>query len=189
MTASTAGVPALDSLSVEGQAAALWTYVHLKVPRFTSERALEVIRQLSPAPDEEPKALAKRLRKELQDCGVALKHTHALHAASRLLVACCLSALAAKAPRSRRAKSPQKTPTMVHPLSNGRLSGIFGISPAAKPTTSRRPRQAVERSACSVCGPPTGSSTSVPPAVIRRCSARARPPARGGRAQPRSAGR
>ena len=85
MTASTAGVPAPDSLSAEGQAAALWTYVHLKVPRFTSERALQVVRQLSPAPDEEPKALAKRLRKELQGCGVALKHTHALHAASRLL--------------------------------------------------------------------------------------------------------
>ena len=58
---------------------------------------------------------------------------------------------------SRRAKSPQNTPTIEQPFSSVRFSGIFGISPAAKPTTSRRPRQAIERSAGSVYAPPTGS--------------------------------
>ena len=37
------------------------------------------------------------------------------------------------------------TPTIEHPLSSVRLIGIFGISPAAKPTTRRRPRQRSER--------------------------------------------
>ena len=57
---------------------------------------------------------------------------------------------AAKRSGSRRAKSPQKTPTIEHPFSSVRLSGILGMSPAAKPTTSRRPRQAVDLSAGSV---------------------------------------
>ena len=63
----------------------------------------------------------------------------------------------AKRSGSRRVNSPQNTPTIEQPFSSVRLSGIFGISPAAKPTTSRRPRQAIERSAGSVYGPPTGS--------------------------------
>jgi hypothetical protein len=86
MTAfSTAGMPAPTPRSPEDQALALWTYVHLRVPRFTSERALEVVHRLAATPHDDPKMLAKRLRKELQSLGVALKHTHALHAASRLL--------------------------------------------------------------------------------------------------------
>ena len=44
-------------------AAALWTFVHLKVPRFTSEAALQVVENLEHEPDDDPKALAKRLRK------------------------------------------------------------------------------------------------------------------------------
>ena len=53
---------------------------------------------------------------------------------------------------SRRAKSPQNTPTTRAPLSSARLSGSLGISPAAKPTTRSRPRQASERNAGSVYG-------------------------------------
>lgn len=70
---------------LQATAAALWTYVHLKVPRFTSEAALKVVEGLQPQPDEDPKLLAKRLRKALSDTGVALKHTAALDAASRIL--------------------------------------------------------------------------------------------------------
>ena len=52
---------------------------------------------------------------------------------------------------------PQKTPMIDAPLSSVRLSGIFGISPAAKPMTRRRPFHAVARSAASEYLPPTGS--------------------------------
>lgn len=70
---------------LQATAAALWTFVHLKVPRFTSETALKVVEGLQPQPDEDPKVLAKRLRKALNDAGVVLKHTAALDAASRIL--------------------------------------------------------------------------------------------------------
>jgi hypothetical protein len=72
-------------LSEQSQAAALWTYVHLKLPRFNSATALDVVRRLSPSVGEDPKGLAKRLRRELIARGVALKHTAALEAAARLL--------------------------------------------------------------------------------------------------------
>ena len=49
--------------NLQTTATALWTFVHLKVPRFTSEAALKVVEDLQPRPDEDPKALAKRLRK------------------------------------------------------------------------------------------------------------------------------
>src|SRR6478672_6890104 len=42
-------------------------------------------------------------------------------------------------------KAPQNTPTISQPLSSARLSGIFGIVPAAKPTTRKRPFHAIER--------------------------------------------
>ncbi|MCL6091354.1 MAG: glyoxalase superfamily protein [Actinobacteria bacterium] len=71
--------------NLQTTATALWTFVHLKVPRFTSEAALKVVEDLQPRPDEDPKALAKRLRKALSDAGVSLKHTAALDAASRIL--------------------------------------------------------------------------------------------------------
>jgi hypothetical protein len=70
---------------LQATAAALWTFVHLKVPRFTSGAALKVIEGLHAKPDEDPKALAKRLRKALSDAGISLKHTAALDAASRIL--------------------------------------------------------------------------------------------------------
>lgn len=70
---------------LQATAAALWTFVHLKVPRFTSYAALKVVEGLQPRPDEDPKVLAKRLRKALSDAGVSLKHTAALDAASRIL--------------------------------------------------------------------------------------------------------
>lgn len=86
MTATTsASAPNSEPLSPEAQAVALWTYVHLRTPRFSTEAALAVVQRLRPGSEESPKDLAKRLRKELQAQGVALKHTHALHAASRLM--------------------------------------------------------------------------------------------------------
>lgn len=72
-------------LSQEEQAAALWTFVHLKIPRFTSQVALEVVKRLAPRTGETPKALAKRLAAELKAKGIHLKHAAALQAAARLL--------------------------------------------------------------------------------------------------------
>lgn len=82
---SSTSADVITLLSQEEQAASLWTFVHLKIPRFTSEAALEVVRRLAPRPDEAPKALAKRLRAELRSKGIALKHEAALQAAARLL--------------------------------------------------------------------------------------------------------
>lgn len=68
----------------EAQAAALWTFIEAKTPRFSYDDALGVIRELQPRPGEDPKTLAKRLRKALQARRISLKHTHALHAASQV---------------------------------------------------------------------------------------------------------
>lgn len=73
------------ALSPEEQAAALWTFVHLKVPRFTSQNALEVVSELLPSVAGDVKPLAKRLRHALAQRGVSIKHDAALQAASRLL--------------------------------------------------------------------------------------------------------
>jgi hypothetical protein len=81
---SPASSPEHASLTPEAQAGALWTFVQSKAPRFTFDHALQVIKQLSPRPGEDPKTLAKRLRKALQAHGIAFKHTHSLHAVSRL---------------------------------------------------------------------------------------------------------
>jgi hypothetical protein len=67
------------------QAFALWSFVHLKVPPFTARAAQEVLRGLNVPPGEDPKHLAKRLRRALAARGVTLKHTAALQAAARLL--------------------------------------------------------------------------------------------------------
>ena len=86
MTAnSSASADVVIPLSEEEQAAALWTFVHLKMPRFPYDAALEVVKRLAPRTDEPPKALAKRLRKELKAKGVSVKHEAALQAAARLL--------------------------------------------------------------------------------------------------------
>lgn len=71
-------------LTPEAQAAALWTFIEAKTPRFAFEDALGVIRELQPRPGEDPKSLARRLRKALQARRISLKHTHALHAASQV---------------------------------------------------------------------------------------------------------
>lgn len=73
------------ALSPEEQAASLWTFVHLKVPRFTSQSALDVVSELLPTADSGVKLLAKRLRQALTQHGVSIKHEAALQAASRLL--------------------------------------------------------------------------------------------------------
>src|SRR5581483_7255599 len=59
----------------------LWTFVHLKIPRFTSEAALEVVKRIAPHAGETPKSLAKRLKTELRAKGIHLKHAAALQAA------------------------------------------------------------------------------------------------------------
>lgn len=81
---TSAPAPKHTQLTPEAQAAALWTFVQLKAPRFTFDTALEVVKNLDLRPGEEPKSLAKRLRKALQGCGIAFKHVNALHAASRM---------------------------------------------------------------------------------------------------------
>lgn len=72
-------------LCPEEQAAALWTFVHLKVPRFTSQSALDVVSELLPTATNDVKPLAKRLRQALTQRGIPIKHEAALQAASRLL--------------------------------------------------------------------------------------------------------
>jgi hypothetical protein len=81
---SSAPAPKHTPLTPEAQAAALWTFVQLKAPRFTFDTALDVVKNLDLRPGEDPKSLAKRLRKALQGRGIAFKHVNALHAASRL---------------------------------------------------------------------------------------------------------
>jgi len=66
------------------QAASLWQFVHLKSPLFPHTAALDVVKKLAPAPDEDLKGLAKRLRKELEAYRVKLSHTAALDAAAKL---------------------------------------------------------------------------------------------------------
>lgn len=86
MTAATApSAHASSPENLQATAASLWTFVHLKVPRFTSEVALEIVKRLRPQPGDDPKALAKRLRALLSESGVSLKHTAALDAAARML--------------------------------------------------------------------------------------------------------
>lgn len=72
-------------LSPELQAAALWTYVQLKLPRFSSQTALAVVHDLAPLPDEDLKRLAKRLRPLLERQGIHIKHTACLEVAARML--------------------------------------------------------------------------------------------------------
>jgi hypothetical protein len=84
MPVASATVPHSSPLTPEAQAAALWTFIEAKTPRFSFDDALSVIRELQPRPGEDPKTLGKRLRKALQARRIALKHTHALHAASQV---------------------------------------------------------------------------------------------------------
>jgi len=84
----TANLPAEQSatpLSEEAQAIALWTFIHLRTPRFTSQDALALVRDLALTQDEDAKQLAKRLTAALSRKGLQLKHSNAVIAASRLL--------------------------------------------------------------------------------------------------------
>ena len=74
----------LSPITPEAQAAALWRFVHLRTPRFTSDTALKVVETLGASADDDTKSLAKRLRKELLRHGVAMKHVNAIEAAVRL---------------------------------------------------------------------------------------------------------
>ncbi len=58
---------------------------------------------------------------------------------------------------SRLTASPQNTPMASAPFNMSRLSGSFGMSPAAKPTTRKRPCHASARTAGSAYLPPTQS--------------------------------
>src|SRR5919198_428223 len=71
---------------------------------------------------------ASRKGKVCETCGLSLPSRYQ-RSSWRQLSANCFG--------SRREKSPQKTPTTEAPLRSGRLSGNLGMSPAAKPTTSR----------------------------------------------------
>lgn len=84
MPVASAAAPHSSPLSLEAQAAALWTFIEAKTPRFSFDDALGVIRELQPRAGEDPKSLAKRLRKALQARRIAIKHTHALQAASQV---------------------------------------------------------------------------------------------------------
>ncbi|PJD96804.1 MAG: hypothetical protein CK426_08970 [Legionella sp.] len=67
------------------QAFALWIFVALRIPRFTNETALSITQSLTPKLGEDPKKLAKRLRKAMAEHGVAIKNTAAIEAAARML--------------------------------------------------------------------------------------------------------
>lgn len=83
-TASSTSSDSADLLTPEARAAALWTFLQAKAPRFTYEEALELVRELDIHPDEDQRALAKRLCTTLERCRIKLKYTNALHAVSRL---------------------------------------------------------------------------------------------------------
>lgn len=84
MPVAPASAPHSSPLTTEAQAAALWNFIETKTPRFSFDDALVVIRELQPRAGEDPKSLAKRLRKALQFRRIAMKHTHALQAASQV---------------------------------------------------------------------------------------------------------
>ena len=57
----------------------------------------------------------------------------------------------------RRPASPARTPTTEQPLMRTRFAFTMGRVPLAKPTVSKRPPKAMQRSDCSKTAPPTGS--------------------------------
>src|SRR6185295_17363055 len=57
----------------------------------------------------------------------------------------------------------RSTPSSAPPFNSGRLNASAGMVPEAKPTTRCRPRQAIERNACSATSPPTGSKITSGP--------------------------
>lgn len=71
-------------LTDDARANILWTFLQPRAPRFTFDQAHEVVRLLRIDPHEDHKAIAKRLRKILQERHITLKHTNALQAVARL---------------------------------------------------------------------------------------------------------
>ncbi|WP_227105502.1 glyoxalase superfamily protein [Chromobacterium rhizoryzae] len=82
---STTAAPGFSaSNSEQEQAKILWSYLGPKHPRLTEPTVQIVVRKLAQSPLEGPKQLARRLQQELLQFGVAIKHTAAVEAASRL---------------------------------------------------------------------------------------------------------
>lgn len=71
-------------LSVEASAAALWTFIKARSPRFTFESAVDLFQELNLSPDEDHKLLARRLAQALKVRGIKMKHSNALQAIARL---------------------------------------------------------------------------------------------------------
>ena len=71
-------------LSIEASAAALWTFIKARSPRFTFESAVDLFQELNPSPDEDHKLLARRLAQALKVRGIKIKHSNALQAIARL---------------------------------------------------------------------------------------------------------
>jgi hypothetical protein len=85
MTSRASDAASAASNSDEAQAFALWTFVHLRIPRLTSADALHIVRELAPTASDDVKTLATRLQKSLASRGTHMKRSHALEAAARLL--------------------------------------------------------------------------------------------------------
>lgn len=83
MTNNTSGL-AGTSADING-AKALHEYISRRYLRFTLQQAIEVVGELHPTDLEDLKSLAKRLRPALNRRGVAVGHSNALEAASRVL--------------------------------------------------------------------------------------------------------
>lgn len=71
-------------LSLEAQAATLWTFIHAKAHRFNSTDALEIVAALGDITQLELKDLARRLQAALAERRVTLKYTNALKVAAQM---------------------------------------------------------------------------------------------------------
>lgn len=71
-------------LPVEASAAALWTFIKARSPRFTFESAVDLFQELNPSSNEDHKQLARRLAQALKARGIKIKHSNALQAIARL---------------------------------------------------------------------------------------------------------
>ncbi len=61
-------------LSFEASAAALWTFIKVRSPRFTFESVVDLFQELNPSPDEDHKLLARRLAQALKVRGKIDRH-------------------------------------------------------------------------------------------------------------------
>jgi hypothetical protein len=67
------------------RAVALWTFIHARAQSFTLAQAIELDATLALLPTRRLDDVAKALEAELRQAGLALKHCHALEAASRYI--------------------------------------------------------------------------------------------------------